>query len=128
MAAPIPDERCHILIEKTYFELWKNAAGYLAGPVTPSTTDGTPLFDVAEEGDASHGPVPRADVALEVDGPDVVDVGPGRFPVDGALVQLRVLSGRRVDGVDVDHRHLLVQHLRPGFDEFSGFPVETCAL
>ena len=26
----------------TYFELWKNAAGYHSGPVTPSTADGAP--------------------------------------------------------------------------------------
>ena len=86
------------------------------------------LFDVAEEGDAAHCPVPGADVALEVDGPDVVDVGPRRLPVDGALVQLRVLAGGRVDGVDVDHRHLLVQHLRPGLDQLPGLPVKAGAL
>ena len=48
----------------------------------------------------------RTDVALEIDGPDVVDVGPGRFPVDRTLVQFRVFSGSRVDRVDVDDRHL----------------------
>lgn len=38
------------------------------------------LLDVAEEGDAPHGPVPGADVGLEVDGPDVVQVGAGGLP------------------------------------------------
>ena len=36
---PITDERCLVLIDKTYFESWKNAAGYHPGPVTPSTAD-----------------------------------------------------------------------------------------
>ena len=39
MAAPILDERCLILIDKTYIDLWKTAAGYYPGPVT----DGAPL-------------------------------------------------------------------------------------
>ena len=33
------DERCLVLIDKTYFVLGKNAAGYHPGPAAPSTTD-----------------------------------------------------------------------------------------
>jgi hypothetical protein len=44
------------------------------------------LFDVAEQSDPAHGPVPGPDVALEVDGADVVEVGASRLPVDGTLV------------------------------------------
>ena len=33
------------------------------------------------------------------------------FPVYRALIQLGVFSPRCVDGIDVDHWHLLVQHL-----------------
>ena len=63
--------------------------------------------------------MPRSDVALEVDGPDVVEVGAGGLPVDGTLVELGVLAGRGVDGVDVDDGHLLVQHLGPGLDQLA---------
>ena len=52
-----------------------------------------------------------ADVALKVDGADVVDLRPARLPVDRALVELVVPARRRVDRVDVDHRHRLVQNL-----------------
>ena len=72
--------------------------------------------------------MPWTDVTLEVDGPDVVEVSPCGLPVDGALVQLGVLSGRRVDGVDVDDRHLLVQNFGPRLDEFSRFSVQAGAL
>ena len=40
-----PDERRLILIDKTYFEQWQNAAGHYPRPVTPSTTDGA-LFKI----------------------------------------------------------------------------------
>ena len=43
MAAPIPDERWLVLIDKTYFRVVKNAAGYYPGPVTPSTKDRAPF-------------------------------------------------------------------------------------
>ena len=52
-----------------------------------------------------------ADVALKVDGADVVDLRPAGLPVDRALVELVVPSRCRVDCVDVDHRHRLVQNL-----------------
>ena len=55
-----------------------------------------------------------ADVALKVDGADVVDLRPAGLPVDRALVELVVPARRRVDCVDVDHRHLLVQNLNRG--------------
>lgn len=69
-----------------------------------------------------------SDVALEVDGPDVVDICAGRLSIDRALVQLRVLARGRVDGVDVDDGHLLVQNLRAGLHQFARFAVQTCAL
>ena len=51
------------------------------------------------------------DVALKVDGADVVDLRPAGLPVDRALVQLAVPPSRRVDCIDVDHRHRLIEHL-----------------
>ena len=51
------------------------------------------------------------DFALKVDGADVVDLRPPGLPVDRALVQLVVSPGRRVDCIDVDHRHRLIEHL-----------------
>ncbi len=55
------------------------------------------LFDIAEQGDAPHDPVPGPDVRLEVDGADVVELGAARLAVDGALVQLAVLSCTTAD-------------------------------
>ena len=52
-----------------------------------------------------------ADVALKINGADVVDLRPAGLPVDRALVQLAVPPGRRVDCIDVDHRHRLIEHL-----------------
>ena len=37
-----------------------------------------------------------------------------RLPVDRAFVELWILPSCRVDCVDVDHRHLLVQNLNRG--------------
>ena len=51
------------------------------------------------------------DVALKVDGADVVDLRPAWLPVDRALVQLVVPSRRRVDRINVDHWHWLIEHL-----------------
>ena len=43
MAAPIPDERRLILIDKTFFVFRKIAAGHHPGEVKPSTADGVPI-------------------------------------------------------------------------------------
>ena len=44
MAAHIPEERCIVVNDKTYFFVVKNAAaGCHPGPVTPSTTDRAPF-------------------------------------------------------------------------------------
>ena len=59
--------------------------------------------------------MPGPNVRLKINGPNVVDLRPGGLPVDGTLVQLAVLAGGGVDGVDVDHRHLLVQYLNNSF-------------
>lgn len=72
--------------------------------------------------------MPWTDVALKVYGADVVEVGPGRFPVDGALVQLRVFAGGGVDGIDVNHRHLLVKDLGPRLDQLAGLSVQAGPL
>ena len=40
MAALIPNIRLLVLIDKTYFDLRKNAADYHPGPEMPSTADG----------------------------------------------------------------------------------------
>ena len=47
MAALIPDKKCGVYLDlKKTFLLWKNAASYHLGLVTPSTTDGAPLVVV----------------------------------------------------------------------------------
>ena len=87
-----------------------------------TTTRGS--FDVAEEGDAAQRPVARVDVGLEVDGADVGAGVAHRLAVDGALVHARVLAGRRLHGVDVHHRHQVVERLRLGLDQLARPPVQ----
>ena len=72
--------------------------------------------------------MPGADVALEVDGADVVPLCPGGFPVDGTLEHPGILAGRAADGVDVDDGHLLVQHFGPGLDQFASLLVQRRSL
>ena len=67
-------------------------------------------------------------VALEVDGADVVPLSPGWFPVDGTLEHPGILSGCTADGVDVDDGHLLVQNFGAGLDQLPGFAVQAGAL
>ena len=86
------------------------------------------LFDITEESDSSHDPMPWSYVRLEVNGCDVVALGSSRLPVDRALEQPAVLPGRRVDGVDVDHRHLLVEHLASCLQQLSRLPIKTRTL
>ena len=61
----------------------------------------------------NYDPVLGPNVALEVDGADVVPLCPGGFPVDGTLQHPGVLAGRAADGADVDDGHLPVYHLAP---------------
>lgn len=70
-------------------------------------------FDVAQQGNPAQRPVLRIEVRLKVNGAHVFLVGALRLPINRALVQPRILAGRRIYGVNVDDRHLLVQHLRP---------------
>ena len=70
----------------------------------------------------------RIDVRFEIDGADVGGGAALRFAVDGAFVHFRVLARRRVDGVDVDDRHRLVEHFGFGFHQFARAPVQRCAL
>ena len=70
----------------------------------------------------------RTFVALEVNGPDVVQICPRRLPVDRTLVQSGVLAGGGVDGVHVDHRHLLEQDLGLALHQLAGLAVQTGAL
>ena len=86
------------------------------------------LFDVTEQGYPSHGPMLGPNVTLKVDGADVVEVCPRWLPVNWALVQLRVLASRRVDGINVNHRHLLVQDLGPRLDQLASLSVQTGAF
>ena len=39
----VPDEKCGVCLDDSYFCLVTNDAGYSLGPVAPSTADGTPL-------------------------------------------------------------------------------------
>ena len=68
------------------------------------------------------------DVALEVDRPDVVDVFPDWFPVNRTGIQLRILPCGRVDGVDIDDRHGLVEDLSPGLHQLSSSLVQVGSL
>ena len=43
MVALIPDEECLILLNKKYFLEVNKVAGYLSGPVMPTTADGAPF-------------------------------------------------------------------------------------
>ena len=72
--------------------------------------------------------MPRARVAFEIYGANIVTLRPPRLPVDRALVELAVLAGGGVDGVDVDDGHGLVQHLGPRLHQLAGLPVETGPL
>lgn len=63
--------------------------------------------------------MPGRQIRFEVNRADVLQVGSLRFSVDGALVELRILAGRRVYRVDVNDRHLLVQNLRLRFNQLS---------
>ena len=71
----------------------------------------TSLFDVAQQSYSSQGPVGRTQLGLEVDATDVGAVGAAGFPIDGTLVQPRILPSSGRDGVDVHGGHRFVQHL-----------------
>ena len=72
--------------------------------------------------------MPRPDVALEVNRPDVVQICPRRLPVDRTLVQSGVLAGGGVDGVHVDHRHLLEQDFSLALYQLPRLPVQAGSL
>ena len=61
------------------------------------------LFDVAQQGHASHHPVLGSDVTLEVDGSDIVELSPARLPVYRTLVQLAVLPWRGYKSVRIEN-------------------------
>lgn len=65
---------------------------------------------------------------LEVDGTNVLQIGPLRLSVDRTFVQFRIFSCGRVYGVDVYDRHLLVENFRLAFDQFAASSVQTGAL
>ena len=54
-------------------------------------------------------------------GPNIVEFRASWFAIDGTLVQFAVLPRCRVDCVDVDHRHLLVQYLWSGLWLWQGW-------
>ena len=70
----------------------------------------------------------RPDIRLEIDGPDVVYIGPGRFSVNGAFVQLWVFAGCRVDCIDVYDGHLFVEYFGTRFDKFASFSIQAGTL
>ena len=70
----------------------------------------------------------RADVALKVHRADVVEIGPRWLSVNWALVQLGVFACCCVDGVDVNHWHLLVQDLGPRLHELASLSVQAGAF
>lgn len=84
------------------------------------------LLDVAEQRDAAERPVPRGQVRFEVDGADVLEVRSLRFSVNRTLVELRIFAGCRVYRVDVDDRHLLVQHFRLRLNQLARASVQRC--
>ena len=49
MAALVPDEKCGVCLDKKYFCLMTNAAGYYPGPLAPITAFGTPLLEGTEK-------------------------------------------------------------------------------
>ena len=84
------------------------------------------LFDIAQKSNTPHNPVARADVAFKVNRANVVEIGPSRLPIYRALVQTSVLSGRCVDCIHVDNRHLLKQHLGLRLHQLSSLSVKAC--
>ena len=44
MAAPIPEEKCHVFLHITFFGDVKNATGYHSGLTTPTLADGASLL------------------------------------------------------------------------------------
>lgn len=63
--------------------------------------------------------MPGIRVCFKIDGPHVFGIGALRFAVYRAFVEPRVLAGSSVDRVDVDNRHLLVQHFRLGLYQLA---------
>lgn len=88
----------------------------------------THLFDIAQKRDTSKCPVPGVVLCLKIDGTNILLVGPLWFPVNGTLVQFRILTSRRVNCVNIDHGHLLIQDFRFAFDQFPRSAIQTRAL
>lgn len=96
-------------------------------PPRNRATGESSLFDVAEECDATQRPMPWRQIRFEVNRADVFKVGSLGLSVDGTLVELRILAGGCVDSVNINDRHLLVEHLRLRLDQLSRATVERCA-
>lgn len=86
------------------------------------------LFDVAEQCDAAQSPVFGIEIGLKVNGADVLEVGALRLAINGALVELWILAGGRVDGIDINDGHLFVQYLHLGLNQLPTASVQrgTC--
>lgn len=86
------------------------------------------LFDVTEQCDAAQCPVLGIEIGLKVNGADVLEVGALRLAINGALVELGILAGGRVDGIDIDDGHLFVQYLHLGLNQLAAASVQrgTC--
>lgn len=86
------------------------------------------LFDVTEQSDAAQCPMLGIEIGLKVNGADVLEVGALRLAINGALVELGILAGGRVDGIDIDDWHLFVQYLHLGLNQLATASVQrgTC--
>ena len=81
------------------------------------------LFDVTKQGYTSHCPMSWSNIALKINGTNVIQIGSSWFTVDGAFIELGVFTSSGVDGVDVNYRHLLIQNFGSGFHQFACLSV-----
>lgn len=59
------------------------------------------------------------EIRFEINGTDVFAVGSLRLSIDGTFIQLWILAGSGVDGINIDDRHLFIQHLYLRFNQFA---------
>lgn len=84
-------------------------------------------LDVTEQGHAAQGPVLGIEFGLEINRAHVLEVGALGLAVDGALVQLGILAGRRVYRIYIDDWHLLVEHLHLGLNQAAAAAIQRGA-
>jgi len=64
---------------------------------------------------------------LEINRTHVLQVGALGLAVDGALIQLGILAGRRVYRVYIDDGHLFVEHLHLGLNQLAAAAIQGSA-